>query len=62
MRLYGTLFIGPLDHPHVADDPDVAVEGDALTVRISEEVTITGDRKDVTRWVQELAVQVAQYG
>lgn len=55
-------------HLHVSafDRPTVEVEQgedeedeEAMTVHLSDDVSLTGSRADVERWVRDLAAQVA---
>lgn len=60
MRLYATVTIGALDHPHVETmDAEADDDTPGVVVKLSDEVSLLGDRDDVVRWVQELALKVA---
>lgn len=60
MKPWISLEIGPYDHP-VAEViiPDEDDEVEAMTIWLTDDISLTGIRPDVERWVRDLAQQVA---
>lgn len=59
MKAWVSIHVGQHDRPVVALTPADGESGEGITVRLSDEVTILGDRDDVERWVRDMAAQVA---
>jgi hypothetical protein len=62
VKAWISLCIGPYDHP-VAEvilaDEDDDLETEAMTLWLTDDISLTGARTDVERWVRDLATQVA---
>lgn len=54
-----TLEIAPYDHPVIEINAPGEDEVESMTLWLSDDITLTGARPDVERWVRDLANQVA---
>lgn len=62
MKVWVSVTIGPYDHPVaeiIAADEDEGPEVETITVWLTDDISLTGARVDVERWVRDLASQIA---
>ena len=59
MNLWVSITIGPHDRPAITVMPPEDGGEEGISIRLSDGVTILGDRADIERWVRDLAAQVA---
>lgn len=59
MNVWVMLRIGPHDRPVLTIEPEAEADGEEMTVRLTQDVSVTGTRAEVERWVRDLATQLA---
>jgi len=59
MKLWVTVILGPHDRPLVEVSPAAGEVSESIIVKVHEELSLTGERADIERWVRDLATQIA---